>query len=163
MTPAVATLCVARPSIAGIDDRQRIAFVSLLSPLKVSSGLLRRSDDEIAEAAGSIATFEEEPPPTPEKVGALFSKTFGAMDAALLSHELSCRTRGLVDSELHTVVFVLKGGAQTTPDSSGAAASCIGSLRKIDLSCNYLTRASAQVRSRLDSRPLRCLIPAGHC
>jgi hypothetical protein len=126
----------------------------LLPPLKVSNDLLRRADDQRAQAAQAAEVdLSSAPPPPPEAIGALFSKTFGALDAALTMQELNCRTRGLGDHEIRTLLFVLRGGVLrggggplgTLGSTLPASSSCIGSLRKLDLSSNYLTKGCAQV------------------
>ena len=121
----------------------------MLPPLKVSNDLLRRADDQRAQAAQAAEVdLSSAPPPPPEAIGALFSKTFGALDAALTMQELNCRTRGLGDHEIRTLLFVLRGGGGplgTLGSTLPASSSCIGSLRKLDLSSNYLTKGCAQV------------------
>ena len=114
----------------------------MLPPLKVSNDLLRRADDQRAQAAQAAEVdLSSAPPPPPEAIGALFSKTFGALDAALTMQELNCRTRGLGDHEIRTLLFVLRGGGGplgTLGSTLPASSSCIGSLRKLDLSSNYM-------------------------
>ena len=138
----------------GIDDEQRVAFVSLLAPLQVSRTLLQRGPSNVPspsreseplgvdmQAAGQAAHSSHAMPiskqPTLETIANLHAKTFGALDAIHGdSHELVCRSRALGDGDLEALVYILRVGL---PNSTQA----LQSLRRLDLSFNYFTSASA--------------------
>ena len=139
--------------VAGITDEQRTAFVALLPPLTVSAELLRRTKNRARPEHGSAAQSPVPPafmmegpsradaasaeevevagvPPDVEELARLHSKTFGVLDEVQSRHELCCRMQGLGDADLVTI--------------ARCCSSTIGLLRKLDLSENYLTSASAQ-------------------
>ena len=142
----------------GIDDAQRAAFASLIAPLKVSTSLLKREPHTRGGAAegGSthrdLSTADDGPPglgghasPTPsaEAIARLHARMFGKLDAENIGPEgggaLSIAGLGLGDAEFVALAHVLltPGRRQVT------------NLRKLDLSSNFLTAASAPLMASL--------------